>query len=128
MRSRLPLILSAVLVAASLNMCALNAKASGGWRPSDVALEATFLALLYLDYSSTRDILAGGGREKNFILGDNPSSQSLRNAAIAVAISHVIITHSVDREFRPAWLGLTIMIESFAVAHNKVQASVSLSF
>lgn len=114
-----------------------------------IAAETAFLALMYTDYRQTLGIKdrcarnptwankdgtvtrqpdgsytdgKGGycrAAEANPLLGKHPSDQRITNYFLGASLAHVLITKALPNEYRPYWLGTSILLQLIVVGKNR---------
>ena len=89
------------------------------WTRSDTYREATYLTLLAIDWSQTRNFLRDPHYyELNPILGKHPSQDKVDAAVILTGLGHYLIARILPTEYRKAFQYVAIGVELGAVTHN----------
>ena len=119
-----------------LSLLALSPmKAGDPWSKTDIALEAGFQAVLFLDWKQTSNFHnmtytdANGVEhsigERNMFLPAHPKQSQINIMILFSALGHLGISHIMDSKSRRVWQVTTITIEAFAVGNNyKVGARI----
>lgn len=118
--------LAIVALVATMNGAAYGADP---WTKSDVALEATYAALLVIDWGQTRNIAAHPDkwREYNPVLGKHPHRDTVDLICAGSLIGHAVVTHFLPAEWRPYWQWVTVAAEGSAVGWN-FNAGINVDF
>jgi hypothetical protein len=103
-------------------------KAGDPWTKSEVALEATYQTLLFIDWKQTSEfhrfvIINSDGssyqvHERNAFLGSDPKQATINAFCILSSIGHFILSHTMKNRDRKLWQIATIGIEVLAVNGN----------
>ena len=117
--------------------------AADKWSKRDLALEATYQVLNFIDWRQTRTIAKSpryfrraprvvdwkqkkyiiikrpdSYREINPLLGRHPSTAKVNALFIVNTVLHPMITHYLPKKYRVWWQGLSITVNGAFVAHN----------
>ncbi len=92
---------------------------SDEWTATDTALQASFTALVAIDWLQTRVAL----REPRFVetnplLGARPSAVRLNLATLGAVVAHAGIARLLPQPYRRIWQSIGIGIEVAVVAQN----------
>ncbi len=89
------------------------------WSKDEVALEAVYQTLQFIDYRQTLSIAEDDEyTENNIFLGKNPQDEYIHAYFLAAALGHVAITEMLSPKYRRIWQMITIGIEAGYVTHN----------
>lgn len=90
-----------------------------GWAGADTAYQATFLALLAIDWRQTLSASSGSGfYETNRLLGPHPPASTVNSAFLTVACLHTLAAFALPPRYRRAWQAVAIGFQASSVAHN----------
>ncbi len=108
-------------------------RAADTWTSGELAVEATFAALVALDYSQTRYALAHPPAmtdtvELNPILPRRPSRATLATACVAAIGVHAAVSHYLPRQWRRAWLVGTVIGEGANVTLTSIVWGIGFSY
>jgi hypothetical protein len=111
----------AALLATTPDLAAPPQPSPRRWTTSDIVLEGTFVALVFVDWRQTTAALFEGdgyGREMNPILGERPSRARLNTLVAGAVVGHALVTHLLPTGARPYWQYFTIGFEGATVLEN----------
>ena len=132
-------------VAASvLALCLFSpCRAEDTWTTTDIILEASFQAVLLVDWRQTSDFhrqwtpqaeanaSACGNQsfcEGNPLLGNYPTQAHINRWCIATGVGHLVISNYLSRKYRTTWQGVTLGLESVNIATNGIKGTVFVRF
>lgn len=94
------------------------------WTTADKAREGAFAALVLADWAQTRSSLGEDGlKERNPLLGKNPSPAKLAGLSALGAVGHAGVTHLLPKPWRDIWLNTTLAAEGLNVANNHLNGA-----
>jgi hypothetical protein len=90
------------------------------WSKADVALEASYQVLHWVDCGQTQVIVRNPDHyfERNPILGDHPGAERVYLYFAATSILHAAVTHFLPKKIRPYWEVVTIGLQGATVVNN----------
>lgn len=94
------------------------------WSKVDVGLEMTFAALMLVDYTQTRAIMANG-HESNYFLARDVMTPEVY--FLSATVIHAAVAVALPQEFRKYWQGVAIGVQVGTVASNW-QAGYTIEF
>jgi hypothetical protein len=112
--------LASAVIFALLLAWASTAHCTDPWSKADMALEATYQVLHWVDCGQTQMIVRNPDRywETNPVLGRHPNSESVYLYFAATSALHVLVAHFLPEQYRPYWQCVTIGIQGATVGRN----------
>jgi len=113
------------------------AKAADPWSKQDIALEAAWIGLNFVDWAQTRwmaknDWYFDGQRHKELnplFFEKRPNTFKVDTYFAVGTLLHVGVTHILPSKYRPYWQGVTIMTTGYCVGKNAhIGAGLNFSF
>jgi hypothetical protein len=101
------------------------------WSKEDVALEAAFLTVDFLDWGQTRYIAKHPDKfhEHNLVLGRHPEVQKVDMYFLSTALLHIGIVTVLPQKYRKYFQGVTIGLSTGCVINNKAKGiGINFSF
>jgi hypothetical protein len=90
---------------------------AGDWSSKDTLWEAGYLTSLTIDCLQARD-MNPKYKERNPLLGTNPSRGTIDNACALSAVGHMGISYLLPESWRRPWQVSTILVEVIVVRHQ----------
>jgi len=88
------------------------------WSGTQLNKEVIFVALMFEDYTQTKEIKEKPGiQETNPILGKHPSDSKIKNYFITTIITEVLVVHNIP-SYRDTLLDVGIVFEGGVTMHN----------
>ena len=113
-----------------LALClALPLAAEGApWTREDTLWELSYVAVVAMDCSQSRQIQSTGREERNPLLPRHPSSKTIAQLSILNVAAHAGISLMLNRKWRGRFQKVSVAIEAAVVADNYFRAGVRLNF
>lgn len=108
-----------------------GAESGAEWTGTDTALELGWQALHFADWMQTLEIARKPEEyfERNVFLGRHPSTGEVNAYMASTAVLHLLVSAWLDKPYRTAWQGITIVEVGIAVWNNHdIGLSVTLAF
>lgn len=113
----------------------LPCQASDPWTKSEVALEATYQVLLFIDWKQTSEFhrhktytnyptVDGPNyyitpmKEANPFMPIFPKQRTINAMCLLSSIGHVLVSHNLSHNNRLFWQGTTLIVEAYYVNSN----------
>ena len=100
-------------------MLFIGCASSAPWSKTDKILWGTAISLKTVDYMQTKKLVKDPlHHEKNPILGENPSQNTIDLYFATTAIGLTIIAHKLPPKWRKGWLVAASVISGICIARN----------
>jgi len=81
-------------------------------------LQGTYILVTCIDWAQTKEFRADGRKERNPILGKEPSQETVDTLIGLAIISHTLIAYALPQEFRGMWSFTFLVLETGTVVGN----------
>jgi len=107
---------------------AMPTQAADPWSKADTAWELSYVAMVAMDCSQSRQIEDGGRYERNPLLPRHPSAKTITQLCILNVVAHAAISYALPRPWRRRFQTVTFVLEAGVVADNYYRAGVKVKF
>ncbi|BDU75801.1 hypothetical protein [Mesoterricola sediminis] len=98
------------------------------WTRQDTLWELSYVAVVAMDCSQSRQIEDGGRYERNPLLPRHPSARQITQLCLLNAAAHAGISYALPRPWRRRFQTVTIALEAAVVTDNYVRAGLRVKF
>ena len=98
------------------------------WTLRDTAWELSYVAVVAMDCSQSRQIENGGRYERNPMLPRHPSARTILQLGILNVTAHATVSYLLPAPWRRRFQMVSVGIEAGVVSDNYFRAGVKLKF
>ena len=103
-------------------------RAADPWSKSDTAWELSYVAMVAMDCSQSRQIEDGNRYERNPLLPRHPSARTITQLCILNVVAHAAISYVLPRPWRRRFQVVSVVLEAGVVADNYYRAGIKVKF
>jgi hypothetical protein len=119
-----------ITLAFGLLACGAHARAwePAPWTRTDTWWEASYAAVVAMDYTQSVQIVPSGRFERNPFLPKHPSNKTFQYVCLGSVLGHVGVSCLLPAKWRRPWQTVTLSLEVLAVGDNQFLAGLRVKF